>query len=188
LALVVSLVLVVQGDDEKEKRCKQLSRQFDQCTRKAYNTYDTAIKAGSDGKPDFRARKSCNYLEDSLVTCGEKLVGECNTKKEVTEMQDKQIRAILANLKSSVKTWDSNKCPAVRAYIDRMKAAEEGGAAAPAAPAAEPEKPEPEVKPEVPEDPAPEDTAQDSPKAKDSSSSLAASSLIILLSSVLLLP
>ena len=33
---------------------------------RAHRTYTLAIKKGEDGKPDFAARKSCNYLEDAV--------------------------------------------------------------------------------------------------------------------------
>jgi len=126
LALVVSLVVLVQGNNvEKIKRCKKKTDDFNNCTRKAHEKYAKAINAGTDGRPDFQARKSCNYLTDAVEECGNNLVGECNTEKEVTEMKDGQIVQILKILESSVKAWDSNKCPPVKAHIDRLKAAEE---------------------------------------------------------------
>merc|ERR1711864_69999 len=95
-----------------------------------------ATKAGEDGKPDFRARKSCNYLTDAVEDCGNKLIGDCNTEEQVNKMKDNQIRSVLLNLQSSVQAWDSSKCPTVQAHIDRMKAA--------ASPESEPEsEPEP---------------------------------------------
>ena len=46
--------------------------------------------------------------------CGDKLVGECNTCEEVTTMKDEQLKEVLRNVKSSVKEWDTNKCPATK--------------------------------------------------------------------------
>ena len=33
---------------------------------RAHKTYSDAIKKGDDGRKDFVARKSCNYLEDAI--------------------------------------------------------------------------------------------------------------------------
>merc|ERR1711971_1041015 len=46
----------------------------------------TAMGAGDDGRPDFAARKACNYLQDSVEDCGNILLGECNTADKVAEI------------------------------------------------------------------------------------------------------
>ena len=33
---------------------------------RAYQDYRTAMSGGDDGRPDFAARKACNYLQDSV--------------------------------------------------------------------------------------------------------------------------
>merc|ERR1712054_210358 len=94
--------------------------------KKAYEDYKKAFQAGDDGRPDWMARKSCNYMTAAVEGCGDKLVGECNTCEEVTAMKDEQLKKVLKNVKSSVKDWDTNKCPATKAHMERMKALEEG--------------------------------------------------------------
>merc|ERR1712181_92694 len=94
---------------------------FNRCTQKAYQDYRTAMGAGDDGRPDFAARKACNYLQDSVEDCGNILLGECNTADKVAEIKDNQIRGTLKNLETSIHHWDSEKCPAVQASINRMK-------------------------------------------------------------------
>ena len=42
------------------------------------------------------------------------MIGECETKEAVTAMKDEQIKGILAQLKTSISAWDSDKCPAVK--------------------------------------------------------------------------
>ena len=42
------------------------------------------------------------------------MIGECETKEKVTVMKDEQIKGILAQLKTSIAEWDSDKCPAVK--------------------------------------------------------------------------
>ena len=33
---------------------------------RAHAKYAEAMEKGEDGRPDFRARKACNYLEDAI--------------------------------------------------------------------------------------------------------------------------
>merc|ERR1719356_1940244 len=106
--------------------CEKVRAEFDECAQKAYEDYKNAFQAGDDGRPDWMARKSCNYMTAAVEGCGDKLVGECNTCEEVTAMKDEQLKKVLKNVKSSVKDWDTNKCPATKAHMERMKALEEG--------------------------------------------------------------
>ena len=34
--------------------------------KRAYDYYKNALKAGEDGRPDFKARKSCNYMTEAV--------------------------------------------------------------------------------------------------------------------------
>merc|ERR1711915_827048 len=106
--------------------CDKVQAEFDQCAKKAYEDYKKAFQAGDDGRPDWTARKSCNYMTEAVEGCGDKLVGECNTCEEVTAMKDEQLKKVLRNVKSSVKEWDTNKCPATKAHMERVKALEKG--------------------------------------------------------------
>ena len=38
---------------------------------RAYTEYKQALKAGDDGRPDFLARKSCNYMTEAVEVCSE---------------------------------------------------------------------------------------------------------------------
>jgi len=106
--------------------CGKVTNDFNQCTKRAFEDYKKAFNAGDDGRPDWLARKSCNYMAEAIEDCGDMLVGKCNTCEEVTKMKDEQIRRVLKNVKSSVKEWDSNKCPATKAHMERMLALEKG--------------------------------------------------------------
>ena len=33
---------------------------------RAHETYNAAVEKGDDGRPDFMARKSCNYLDEAI--------------------------------------------------------------------------------------------------------------------------
>merc|ERR550517_483617 len=113
--------MVMGQDREKKRRCRAVTNSFNRCTQKAYQDYRTAMGKGDDGRPDFAARKACNYLQDSVEECGNILLGECNTAEKVAEIKDNQIRGTLKNLETSIHHWDSEKCPAVKASINRMK-------------------------------------------------------------------
>jgi len=107
------------------ERCNEVRSQFNECTRAAHQTYINAMKRGDDGRPNFRARKTCNYLVDSIENCGNKLLeDDCNTEEAVTNMKDNQISKVMESIGQTVADFDSCKCPAVKAHLNRMKAAE----------------------------------------------------------------
>eukprot|EP00092_Neocalanus_flemingeri_P097067 GFUD01123651.1.p1 GENE.GFUD01123651.1~~GFUD01123651.1.p1 ORF type:complete len:188 (-),score=71.62 GFUD01123651.1:50-613(-) len=112
----------VEDVAEKEDTCDEVVVKFNSCTMQAYEDYKAANEAGEDGRPDWLARKSCNYMTAAVEDCGNKLIGVCNTEDEVTKLKDKQLKGILAQLSSSIAEWDSEKCPAVKSHVDRMKA------------------------------------------------------------------
>merc|ERR1712183_872392 len=97
----------------------------DGCTFRAYEDYKRSFQAGNDGRIDWVARKSCNYMVASVEDCSNLMIGDCYTKEEVTKLKDDQIVKVLEQLQSTVKEWDSEKCPATKAHIDRMKRLEE---------------------------------------------------------------
>jgi len=122
--LLLPLLALVRGNKDVEQ-CNKVRAEFNECTTKAHATYAEAMKKGDDGRPDFRARKACNYLEDAIENCSSHLTEhECNSEEQVTAMKDEQIKTILTQLKSSVQEWDSCKCPTVKSHIDRVKKAE----------------------------------------------------------------
>merc|ERR1712032_761590 len=73
--LLPLLVGIVQAD-----QCADVKNTFNQCTRNAHQEYVEAMKKGDDGRPAFRARKTCNYLVAAIETCGNGLMEhDCNT-------------------------------------------------------------------------------------------------------------
>merc|ERR1712215_580474 len=129
MLMILVSVSMVSSTNSRERRgtCdrNKVKAAQDACTFQAYEDYKRAFKAGNDARPDWMARKSCNYMVASVEDCGTLLIGDCYTKKEVTKMKDDQIVKVLEQLQSTVKEWDSEKCPATKAHIDRMKMLEE---------------------------------------------------------------
>merc|ERR1719334_792355 len=76
--------------------------------------------AGEDGRPDWFARKACNYLTATVEDCYGKLIGDCNTEVDVNDMRDQVIPGVLQQLSETVEEWDSEKCPVVKNHLDRV--------------------------------------------------------------------
>merc|ERR1719312_564408 len=89
------------------------------------NTLRVERDACDDGRPDWLARKACNYMTKTIEECSEGMVGECMTEEEVNEMKDHQLKGILEQLSATINEWDSRKCPAMKAHLDRTNAAED---------------------------------------------------------------
>merc|ERR1719347_1321578 len=76
---------------------------------------------GEDGRPDWFARKACNYLTASVEDCYGKLIGDCATEEDVNDMRDQAIPGVLGQLSESSEEWDSEKCPVVKNHLERVK-------------------------------------------------------------------
>merc|ERR1712058_41290 len=127
LLVIVGVIAGVIGDDLEE--CDKKSAEAEACRTQAYSTFKEAIERGTDKRPDWMARKSCNYLTDIIDKCGNILVG-CKTQAEVDQEKDEQLKDSLAHVEDKVPNWDSTKCPATKAHEERLKAAAEAAAAA----------------------------------------------------------
>merc|ERR1712116_75423 len=79
----------------KRDDCQAIQTAHGECTQKAYADYQAEWAAGDDGRPDWVARKTCNYLTGSIEDCGNKLVESgCVSLQQV---------------KDNVQSWDSTK-------------------------------------------------------------------------------
>merc|ERR1719431_1924564 len=100
--------------------CDRANREFVGCADQARDNYRNEFKKGDDRKPDWQARKACNYVTESVENCANKLVGACKTQEEVDELKDKQLKVSLEQVKENIPNWDTDKCPAVKAHIDQL--------------------------------------------------------------------
>ena len=82
LSLITNVFYCVHGDNcsDAAKEYNQCTKQYDkfinthvcvltpdiELTSRAYEYYKNALKAGEDGRPDFKARKSCNYMTEAV--------------------------------------------------------------------------------------------------------------------------
>merc|ERR1712142_902998 len=123
LLAVVVLIANCSGSTLRIKRdaCDQLQEEVHVCTMNAYKEYQSHMLAGEDGRPDWFARKACNYLTATVEDCYGKLIGDCNTEEDVNDMRDQAIPGVLEQLSENVEEWDSEKCPVVKNHFDRVK-------------------------------------------------------------------
>merc|ERR1712002_1370382 len=103
LLVTVGLIAGVIGDDMVE--CTKKSAEAEACRAQAYATFKEAITRGNDKRPDWMARKSCNYLTDIIDKCGNILVG-CQTQAEVDKEKDEQLKDSVAQVEKNVSNWD----------------------------------------------------------------------------------
>jgi len=100
--------------------CDQLQEEVHICTYNAYQDYQSDMMAGEDGRPDWFARKACNYITATIGDCYGKLIGDCATEEEVNELRDEAIPGVLQQLSENNAEWDSEKCPIVKSHLDRV--------------------------------------------------------------------
>jgi len=126
ILLILPHIILGKHLHEVQKRdvCQDQMREKNECVNRAYETYKKSLAAGDDGRPHWLARKSCNYMTSAIDSCSNLLIGSCHSEGEVNEMKDKQIEGILEQLETTIDAWDSDKCPPVRAHIQRMKGEE----------------------------------------------------------------
>jgi len=118
ISLIITNVLHCAEAD----KCSEATKAYNECSEKAYTTYKKALKKGNDGRPNFEARKSCNYMTEAVENCGDQFNSVCKSEAEVTAEKDTQLARVLKQVKASVEDWDSEKCPAIKAHEDRNAA------------------------------------------------------------------
>merc|ERR1712142_1303500 len=117
-----SMVSSTRYTGETEE-CTKAKAEFEVCKNRAYQDFTKAFLKGDDKKkPDWLARKSCNYLTESSETCGQSLVGVCYSQVEVNKQKDEQLKDALAQVKENIPSWNTDKCPAMKAHLDRLTA------------------------------------------------------------------
>jgi len=169
IGLVLALESVQGQGDSLRARCHRVSLDFQKCAKKAHEDYAKAMAAGDDGREAFTARKACNYITESVENCAKGLIGECNSEEKVQEMKDHQIANFEERLSKNDELWESEKCPAVKAYLERKNG---GGEVM-----AQEQNPAPEPESEPESEPEPEPEVNDVP---GSSSRLVTSGLLLI--------
>jgi len=108
----------------KRETCDEVNNAYSSCLQKAHANYKEAMEAGDDGAPNFYSRKSCKYVQDTVVTCVDLLLGDCYSADEVDTMRSNRLDDVIAHLERA-QEWDSNLCPSVKEYKDRLAAGDD---------------------------------------------------------------
>jgi len=119
VAVVTILAVVEAARIKRESDCEKITLSHGECIKQAYETYVADHGAGDDGRGDWEARKSCNYVNSAVGECGD-VLADCFGEDEAVAMKDHQVGAILKQLERSVGGWDSSKCPVVSEYLERQ--------------------------------------------------------------------
>merc|ERR1711962_269456 len=120
VALVTIFAIAEAGRIRRDTdECDKITVAHKECVKTAYDDYVAAHGAGDDGRGDWEARKSCNYVNAAVGECGDLLSG-CYEEEETTAQKDHQVETILKQLERTVGGWDSSKCPVVREYLERQ--------------------------------------------------------------------
>merc|ERR1711936_244927 len=100
--------------------CQEVVKKHSACTAKAHEEYKNFFEKGDDGRPDWLARKTCNYMTESVEVCAD-LLSDCYSEEELTDQKDSNLKDVLEHITANIDEWDSEKCPPVKAYLDRQK-------------------------------------------------------------------
>lgn len=121
LVAVVTILAVVEAARIRRESadCEKIFLSHGECVKQAYETYVAEHGAGDDGRGDWEARKSCNYVNSAVGECGD-VLADCFGEDEAVAMQDHQVGAILKQLERSVGGWSSSKCRVVSEYLERQ--------------------------------------------------------------------
>merc|ERR1712226_327317 len=128
LAALVTILVVVEAARIRRESgdCDTITLEHQECVKVAYVNYVATHGAGDDGRGDWEARKSCNYVNVAIGECGD-MLGGCFGEEEVVARKDHQVAAILEQLERDVGGWDSSKCPVVSEYLERQAGVDDDG-------------------------------------------------------------
>merc|ERR1719430_616560 len=124
VALVtISATISAVGEAGRIRRetdeCEKINFEHQECVKATFDDFVAAHGAGDDGRGDWEARKSCNYVNAAVGECGDLLSG-CYGEEGATAQKDHQVETILKQPERTVGGWDSSKCPVVREYLERQ--------------------------------------------------------------------
>merc|ERR1712060_291311 len=128
LAALVTILVVVEAARIRRESgdCDKITLEHQECVKVAYVNYVATHGAGDDGRGDWEARKSCNYVNVAIGECGD-MLGGCFGEEEVVARKDHQVEAILEQLERDVGGWGSSKCPVVSEYLERQAGVDDDG-------------------------------------------------------------
>jgi len=114
-----------RGGENYMKRsslCVSLESESTKCIEEAADEYMTYMMGEGDSRPDFLARKTCNFLTSAAQDCVTKLMATCKPPggdQAFTKAKDESIKNLLEVADEMDINFDPKKCPITKEYIDR---------------------------------------------------------------------
>jgi len=126
---IIGLTEITQGSAVREKRelsaeCEEDLKKFETCYMKSVEDFSKATESGDDDRPDMLERKTCNWMTAIVDDCQKVLVPKCFSQSYSDGVLEKYIKRILKVAKIEAKSWDNDKCPAVKKFMERVQADE----------------------------------------------------------------
>merc|ERR1711872_37241 len=78
-----------------------IQKEFESCTNRFYTTYLEDFRKGSDGRPDFYERKSCNYMTAVTENCTVEVFEDCVDEEKLNKIKDVQVEGALENIEAA---------------------------------------------------------------------------------------
>merc|ERR1711892_97605 len=108
---------------KRSSRCVSLQKESTKCVEDATSKYMTEMMGEEDSRPDFHARKTCNFVTSSLQDCLTTLMETCippGGDEAMTQAKDKSIKDMLKTAEELEINFDPQKCPITKDYVDRL--------------------------------------------------------------------
>merc|ERR1739838_747864 len=107
---------------KRSSRCVSLQKESTQCVEDATIEYMTYMMGEEDSRPDFHARKTCNFVTAAAEDCVTKLMETCKPPggdQAFIKAKDESIKNLLKVADEQDINFDPQKCPITKEYVDR---------------------------------------------------------------------
>merc|ERR1712106_464943 len=107
---------------KRSSQCVSLQKESTKCMEDATIEYMTYMMGEEDSRPDFHARKTCNFVTAAAEDCVTKLMETCKPPggdQAFIKAKDESIMNLLEVADEQDINFDPQKCPITKEYVDR---------------------------------------------------------------------
>jgi len=107
---------------KRSSQCVSLQKESTKCMEDATIEYMTYMMGEGDSRPDFHARKTCNFVTAAAEDCVTKLMETCKPPggdQAFIKAKDESIKNLLKVADEQDINFDPQKCPITKEYVDR---------------------------------------------------------------------
>merc|ERR1739838_857881 len=107
---------------KRSSQCVSLQKESTKCMEDATIEYMTYMMGEGDSRPDFHARKTCNFVTAAAEDCVTKLMETCKPPggdQAFTKAKDESIKNLLEVADEEDINFDPEKCPIARDDLRR---------------------------------------------------------------------